>query len=124
MTQASPSAARATRSLKRSTGTMVQFGPQLSASSSTRGRPSRRESSRANAVLPEPVEPTTEIRFREALWLSGRRLRRVRGSRLHRHQLVLAEKAVSLTRRREDLLDTRGDLLGLLVRCVLGFPAF
>src|SRR5438034_8044871 len=72
MTQASPSIARATRSLKRSSGTSVQFGPHASASSSTKETPSRRARSRPNVVLPEPVEPTTEIRRGEPSGETGR----------------------------------------------------
>src|SRR5438445_8564239 len=72
MTQTSPSTARATRSLKRSSGTSVQFGPHASASSSTKATPSRRARSRPNVVLPEPVEPTTEIRRGEPSGETGR----------------------------------------------------
>src|ERR1700730_15143471 len=105
-----------TRSLNTSMGTMVQSGPQLSASSSTCVTPSRRANTRANVVLPEPVDPTTEMRFSEAQWLSGGLFRlRVRVARLHLHELVVAQRAVSPSRRLEDFFDTLSDLLGLLV---------
>src|SRR6266849_5200131 len=64
MTQASPSTARATRSLNSSSGTSVQFGPHASASSSTCGTPNLEASSAANLVLPAPVDPITETLFK------------------------------------------------------------
>src|SRR5438552_2244634 len=47
----------------------------------------------------------------------------MRVARLHLHEPVLAQQAVSFTRRLEDLLHTQRDLLGLLVLRVLGISA-
>src|SRR5207249_1795008 len=118
MTQVSPSTARATRSLKTSTGTSVQFGPHASTSSSTKGTPSRRASSRANVVLPEPVDPTMEMR---RLTRSGwrRRGRRLGGDDLCLFDLVVLVAAPALTPQRFDLLDQVVDdlVIGRTARC-------
>src|SRR2546423_12742097 len=96
MTQVSPSTARATRSWKTSTGTSVQFGPHASASSSTCSTLSRRANSRANVVFPEPVDPTTEMRFSP----KGR----CESDRASRLRLLFSRPLAPVRDRRQDFL--------------------